>query len=255
MSAAALAVLRPARAAGQDLASGIFASPLALASGLSHLEPANDTEELRAPHDEVASESCHRLVKDHLGSVRRVVDVSSGAVLQALEYDAWGRVLSDTNPGAQPFGFAGGLYDADTGLVRFGAREYSAEVGRWWSKDPIRFRGDGPNLYAYVENDPVNEVDPEGLHRFDKWFGYGGKAYRKFRRWVHDLKKNRELDGDVRSKEEMDDLFDEWDQAGRPDPDAKWYNDILECLLPPLIGNMCEVDLRFCQPGEADLTQ
>ena len=41
-----------------------------------------------------------------------------------MDYDAFGRVLADTAPGFQPFGFAGGLYDHDTGLVRFGARDY-----------------------------------------------------------------------------------------------------------------------------------
>src|SRR5690606_27383971 len=68
------------------------------------------------------------------------------------------------NPGFQPFGFAGGLYDADTGLVRFGARDYDPEVGRWTAKDPILFDGDGPNLYGYVLQDPVNAFDTTG-HR------------------------------------------------------------------------------------------
>jgi RHS repeat-associated protein len=62
----------------------------------------------------------------------------------------------------QPFGFAGGLYDADTGLVRFGARDYDAYTGRWTSKDPILFAGGDTNLYVYVGNDPVNEVDVDG---------------------------------------------------------------------------------------------
>ncbi len=102
----------------------------------------------------------YRLVTDHLGSVRRVLDVATGVVVQELEYDAWGRVLLDTNPGLQPFGFAGGLYDPDTGLVRFGARDYDAETGRWTAKDPIRFGG-GINLYAYT-TDPVNQFDSTG---------------------------------------------------------------------------------------------
>jgi len=71
--------------------------------------------------------------------------------------------VSDTAPGFQPFGFAGGLYDPLTGLVRFGARDYDAEVGRWTAKDPIRFDGGDGNLYGYVGNDPVNWVDPSGL--------------------------------------------------------------------------------------------
>jgi RHS repeat-associated protein len=104
----------------------------------------------------------YRFITDHLGSVRLVVNSSTGAVAQRLDYDAFGRVLLDTNPGFQPFGFAGGLYDPDTGLVRFGARDYDAEAGRWTAKDPIGFAGGDANLYGYVGNDPVNFVDVTG---------------------------------------------------------------------------------------------
>ena len=40
-----------------------------------------------------------------------------------------------------PFGFAGGLHDRDTNLVRFGARDYDPSIGRWTAKDPIDFAG------------------------------------------------------------------------------------------------------------------
>lgn len=60
-------------------------------------------------------------------------------------------------------GFAGGLYDQDTRLIRFGARDYDPEIGRWTSKDPILFAGGTSNLYEYALNDPVNIVDPDGL--------------------------------------------------------------------------------------------
>jgi RHS repeat-associated protein len=104
----------------------------------------------------------YRLLADHLGSVRLVVDADSGTIAQRLEYDAWGNVVADTAPGFQPFGFAGGLYDADTGLTRFGARDYDASTGRWTTKDPRGFAGGHTNLYAYVGGDPVNLTDPDG---------------------------------------------------------------------------------------------
>ena len=105
----------------------------------------------------------YRILSDHLGSVRLVVDTSTGVVAQRLDYDEYGVVLMDSAPGFQPFGFAGGIYDHQTKLVRFGARDYDAEVGRWTSKDPILFDGvDGTNLYGYVVNDPMNGLDPEG---------------------------------------------------------------------------------------------
>ena len=67
-------------------------------------------------------------------------------------------------PGFQPFGFAGGLYDRGTGLVRFGAREYDPRLGRWTAKDPIGFEGGDTNLYAYVLGDPVNFFDSTGKY-------------------------------------------------------------------------------------------
>src|SRR5271166_2808058 len=79
-----------------------------------------------------------------------------------IDYDEFGNVTNDTQPGTTPFGFAGGLYDPDTGLVRFGARDYDASVGRWTAKDPLRFGGGQSNLYGYVGNDPVTRRDPRG---------------------------------------------------------------------------------------------
>jgi RHS repeat-associated protein len=79
-----------------------------------------------------------------------------------MDFDEFGRVMQDTNPGFQPFGFAGGLYDQNTELLRFGARDYDAETGRWTGKDPILFMGGDTNIYEYVRGDPVNLTDPNG---------------------------------------------------------------------------------------------
>jgi len=104
----------------------------------------------------------YRIISNHLGSPRMVVNAQTGEVVQEITYDVWGKVLSDTNPGFQPFGFAGGLIDLHTELVRFGARDYDPETGRWTNKDPIGFAGGDTNLYGYVLNDPVNFIDPTG---------------------------------------------------------------------------------------------
>ena len=105
----------------------------------------------------------YRIITDHLGSVRLVVKSSDGTVVQRMDYDEWGAVTRDTNPGFQPFGFAGGLYDPETGLVRFGARDYDAVLGRWMARDPIGFGGGEGNLYSYVGGEPVNSIDSNGL--------------------------------------------------------------------------------------------
>ncbi len=113
----------------------------------------------------------YRVIADHLGSVRLVVNASTGALAQRLDYDEYGRITQNTNPGFQPFGYAGGLLDDHTGLVRFGARDYDPATGRWTAKDPIGFSGGYTNLYEYVDNDPVNFVDPTGLQRWGQIVG------------------------------------------------------------------------------------
>ena len=65
----------------------------------------------------------YRIITDHLGSLRLVVDTSDGSIMQRMDYDAWGRVTVDEKAsGWEPlvFGFAGGIYDRDTELVRLG---------------------------------------------------------------------------------------------------------------------------------------
>jgi len=104
----------------------------------------------------------YRIITDQLGSPRLVVDIATGTVVQRIDYDEFGQILSDTNPGFQPFGFAGGLYKPETKLVRLGVRDYDAETGRWTAKDPIGMRG-GINLYGYVENNPTNLTDANGM--------------------------------------------------------------------------------------------
>ncbi|MCC6652551.1 MAG: RHS repeat-associated core domain-containing protein [Candidatus Eisenbacteria bacterium] len=104
----------------------------------------------------------YRVVTDHLGSVRAVVRLTDGAVVQRLDYDAWGVATASSNEYIQSLNYAGGLADRTTGLVRFGARDYEAAVGRWTTKDPQLFMVEGVNLYEYVLSDPLSAVDPSG---------------------------------------------------------------------------------------------
>jgi RHS repeat-associated protein len=120
-------------------------------------------EKVNVPSYMIKGGATYRILSDHLGSPKLVVNIADGAVIQRMEYDVWGKVINDTNPGFQPFGFAGGIYDQHTGLVRFGARDYDPVTGRWTATDPIRFAGGSTNLYAYVLNDPVNFFDFFGL--------------------------------------------------------------------------------------------
>jgi RHS repeat-associated protein len=55
------------------------------------------------------------------------------------------------------------MYRRQLGLVRFGARDYDPEIGRWVAKDASRFSTGITNLMAYVSNDPINLIDHTGL--------------------------------------------------------------------------------------------
>jgi RHS repeat-associated protein len=105
------------------------------------------------------------ITSDHLGSPRTITD-ESGSVIKAIDYDSFGNVVSDSNESFEiPFGFAGGLKDLDTNLIRFGYRDYDPSIGRWTARDPIGFAGGDTNLYGYVASDPVNWIDINGLIR------------------------------------------------------------------------------------------
>ena len=120
-------------------------------------------EKANVPEYLIKAGVTYRIVTDQLGSPRLVVNTASGQIVQRIDYDPWGNVTADTNPGFQPFGFAGGIYDSDTHLVHFGARDYDSATGRWTTGDPTGFHGSTTNLYKYVNDEPINGGDASGL--------------------------------------------------------------------------------------------
>jgi RHS repeat-associated protein len=127
----------------------------------------------RMPVSMTSGGTTYYLTYNQVGSLRVVAD-STGNVVKLLTYDSFGNIIDDTNPAfAVPFGFAGGLYDPDTELVRFGHRDYDPDIGRWTAKDPIFFAGGDTDLYGYVLNDPIGSADPLGLAPW--WVGPSAK--------------------------------------------------------------------------------
>jgi len=112
----------------------------------------------------------YRVIVDQTGSVRGIVNSSDGSVLQQIDYDAWGLPTVVGGLGVQSLGYAGGLTDASTGLVRFGARDYDPELGRWTIRDPLTASMGGGSLYAYCSQNPVNFVDPTGTSPIRSFF-------------------------------------------------------------------------------------
>lgn len=100
---------------------------------------------------------------DGKGNVMALID-SSGDIVASYRYDAFGNLLSKNGNLDQPFKFSTKRYDESAGLYYYGYRFYSPSIGRWITRDPLGETG-GINLYSFVENNPINFVDPWG------WFG------------------------------------------------------------------------------------
>jgi len=96
---------------------------------------------------------------DGLGSTVALSD-AAGVVLERYAYTPFG--VGESNTGSTPWRFTGRRLDAETGLYHLRARDYAPLLGRFIQPDPIGMLG-GINLYAYVENDPLNYTDPQGL--------------------------------------------------------------------------------------------
>jgi RHS repeat-associated protein len=111
---------------------------------------------------------------DHLGSLN-VLTNSSGTEVQRLTYRPFGE--THTNQGSKDFEkhrFTGQEEDPETGLYYYHARYYNPVLGRFISADPIVPSLGNPqtlNRYSYVENNPVNLIDPTGHAGFKKLLG------------------------------------------------------------------------------------
>jgi RHS repeat-associated protein len=174
------------------------------------------------PEYMVRGGSTYRFVTDHLGSPRLLVDVGTGAVAQRLDYDEFGNVTTDTQPGFQPFGFAGGLFDRDSGLVRFGVRDYDASIGRWTTRDPILFESEDTNLYGYGSGDPINQTDITGRETESC-----SKRHDCFNRCSEDVLKNSD---EYYFKYDMGVCFLACYQPTADDPSDDPYNCYKDCM-------------------------
>jgi RHS repeat-associated protein len=81
-------------------------------------------------------------------------------VEERYEYDAFGKPYKGDLGNGMSLGYTGKPYDSATGLYNYGYRDYQPEAARFTTVDPAR---DGANWFAYVNNDPVNWIDPWGL--------------------------------------------------------------------------------------------
>ena len=202
MRAAALTRSR-ASVEAPKLASGIATSLTHCTPGRRAAQVANDTGENWHRHGELASES---LI-----------------------------------PGFQPFGFAGGLYDRDTNLVRFGARDYNPSVGRFTTKDASRFGG-GLNFYAYCASDPVNCRDTTG---FDPEQGFWARLFADLANAPPGLKAIDEVLNDI--------LAHPWEHLKGCGPDGVCMGIVVPIESPGLLRlhKSLASEAQMCESGTA----
>jgi RHS repeat-associated protein len=119
---------------------------------------------------------------DHLGGVNVITDIN-GLVAQLIEYDPWGKISRSEGGGEGIIRFTGQKLDVESGLLYYGGRYYDPELGRFISPDPFvpeMFNPQSLNRYAYVNNNPVNYVDPSGYfhrHKINKSSGFFGTIF------------------------------------------------------------------------------
>jgi RHS repeat-associated protein len=102
------------------------------------------------------------LLPDALGSIVALTD-DAGAIQSEYTYEPFG-LTTETGADGNPFQFTGRENDT-TGLYYYRARYYHPGLQRFISEDPLEFSGGDFNLYGYVDNSPVNFIDPFGLDK------------------------------------------------------------------------------------------
>jgi RHS repeat-associated protein len=102
---------------------------------------------------------------DAHGNITFLTD-EAGAVTDAYDYDAWGNLVASTGSTPNTRLYVGEEFDPDLGLINLRARQYTAELGRFLTLDPLVGDPTKPlagNRYLYAEVDPANRIDPLGL--------------------------------------------------------------------------------------------
>ncbi|MGD9017884.1 MAG: RHS repeat-associated core domain-containing protein, partial [Desulfobacterales bacterium] len=103
-------------------------------------------------------------LNDHLGTPQQMVD-RSGKAIWSGSYKSFGSTDGTFNSKiVNNLRFPGHYRDQETGLHYNYFRYYDPETGQYLSPDPLGLV-DGTNLYSYVQNNPVAEIDPLGLYK------------------------------------------------------------------------------------------
>jgi RHS repeat-associated protein len=112
--------------------------------------------------DELICDNNNWTLGDHLNTIRDIVK-SDGTVSDHLNYNSFGKLISETKNDILSFAYTGKLLDQTSDLQWNINRWYDSNVGRWMSEDPIGFKGNSINVYCYVKNRIMIYMDVYGL--------------------------------------------------------------------------------------------
>lgn len=104
-------------------------------------------------------------IHDHRGSVCCLVDAENAAVIEKVQYSAFGEEDAGNSKLINPWRFSSKRCDEESGLIYFGKRYYDPSAQQWTTQDPLRSI-EGPNPYAFASNNPLSRIDPYGLFSF-----------------------------------------------------------------------------------------
>jgi RHS repeat-associated protein len=127
-----------------------------------------------------AQAGIYYVINDHLGTPQQIVN-STGVVVWKAAYLPFGKAQILVETITNNIRFKGQYFDAETGLHYNWHRYYKPSTGRYLTPDPIGLAG-GLNLFSYVQNDPVNYIDPEGLSPAGAFIKLSKKLYGKVMR-------------------------------------------------------------------------
>jgi len=130
--------------------------------------------------DDTSAPTVHYVHADALGSIQ-TISSASGRLEALRQFDLYG-VERGGNPRFDlvPYGFTGQEHDTDLGLINMHGRMYDAMLGEFLTPDPLMSNpsGHGINAFAYVENQPLDRVDPSGFESLGAGLGFDGTIFR-----------------------------------------------------------------------------